>query len=784
MTCHAKSGPLEKIGTNINVTGIVQGVGFRPFIYTLAKKLSLNGRVRNTSAGVDIYLEGQKLAIDEFLSALKTSPPSLSKIENIVIKPCQLQDVSDFQIIPSEPVPDAFQPISPDVCICNDCLQELFDPNNRRYLYPFINCTNCGPRYTIIKDIPYDRPFTTMAGFAMCPACQKEYENPLDRRFHAQPIACADCGPQTWLEARINNSLAQKGAAIQLARQMLSAGKIVAIKGLGGFHLACDATNQTAVAELRQRKLRIDKPFALMLPDLSTVEKHCFIDDDSRILLSSHHRPVVILQRRPESEIARDVAPEQDTIGVMLPYTPLHYLLFANEATHSDKLTFEDLCLVMTSGNLSEEPIATDNNEARQRLSSLADAFLLHDRPIHIRCDDSVVRSIPSGSTYFIRRSRSYAPSPIHLPQKSPHLLATGGELKNTFCLARDNHAFLSHHIGDMENFETLQSYIDGIAHMERLFRIHPGLIACDLHPDYLSTRYAIERAQRDSLSLSYVQHHHAHIASCMVDNGLTGEEPVLGIAFDGTGYGHDGATWGGEFLVADYSGYTRSVHVKYFPLPGGDISIRKPARIALAYLWQAGVDWDNEFPCTQALCGDERTMLRSQLEHQINTPQTSSIGRLFDAVASIVGIRHQVNYEAQAAIELEAAVDPSVTDRYPFDIIYGDHQQPGLLDPTAMIVALSKDVLSNIPAATIAARFHNTLIEAILHIANKIRLQTSINTIVLSGGVWQNMTLLSRTFNLLKSEGFNVYTHRQVPTNDGGISIGQAVIAAYQSKM
>ena len=567
---------MKKNGISIHVTGIVQGVGFRPFVYNLAEKLLLSGWVRNTSAGVDIYLEGQSSAIGEFLSALKKSPPTLSKIDNIIAKPSQLQGVSNFQIIHSESVPDAFQPISPDVCICNACLRELFDPNDRRYLYPFINCTNCGPRFTIIKDIPYDRPLTTMAGFAMCPACREEYENPLDRRFHAQPIACSNCGPQVWLESSTYKPMARKESAFQLAREMLFAGKILAVKGLGGFHLACDATNRSAVVELRQRKLRIDKPFALMLPDLRTVEKHCFVDGYSRILLTSHQRPVVILQRRPESQIAREVAPEQDTIGVMLPYTPLHYLLFANETTRSDQLNFDELCLVMTSGNLSEEPIATDNEEARHRLPNLADAFLFHDRSIHIRCDDSVVRSMPTGEMYPIRRSRSYAPYPIRLPQKSPHLLATGGELKNTFCLARDYHAFLSHHIGDMENFETFQSYVDGIAHMERLFRVQPALITCDLHPDYLSTRYALEHAQRESLGLTYVQHHHAHIASCMIDNGLTGEEPVIGIAFDGTGYGQDGMTWGGEFLVADYSGYTRPFHIKYFPLPGGDMSIRE----------------------------------------------------------------------------------------------------------------------------------------------------------------------------------------------------------------
>ena len=769
-------------GVNLHITGIVQGVGFRPFVYNLAENLMLGGWVRNTSAGVDILLEGQLDAIEEFLSALKHTPPPISKIEKITIKPCQPQGLSGFQIIHSESTPDAFQPISPDVCICDDCLHEMFDQADRRYRYPFTNCTNCGPRFTIIKDIPYDRPFTTMAGFDLCPACQKEYLNPLDRRFHAQPIACPDCGPQVWIETNTANLLRKGEEAIQQARMLLFDGKILAIKGLGGFHLACDATNRSAVTELRQRKLRIDKPFALMLPDIKTVEKNCFVDENSRRLLISHQRPIVILARRPESNIVQEVAPGQQTIGIMLPYTPLHYLLFANMTTRSNTLEFDDLCLVMTSGNLSEEPIAIDNNEARQRLAALADFFLFHDRAIYIRCDDSVVRTTTSGESYPIRRSRSYTPFPVYLPHFSPPLLATGSELKNTFCLARNDYAFLSHHIGDMENYETFQSFVDGIDHMQRLFRIQPSLLACDLHPDYLSTHYALNRAEHDGIALDQVQHHHAHVAACMAENGLAGDESVLGIAFDGTGYGQDGLIWGGEFLIADYRSYSRPFHLMYFPLPGGDKGTRKPARITLAYLWQSGIEWDEELPSVQALCADELTILKSQLEHKINTPLTSSIGRLFDAIASLVGVRHQINYEAQAAIELEALVDLSETESYPFEMVPGNNTQPGILDPAPILEAACVDVLSHIPVHIIAARFHNTIAEMVAQTSRNVRSQTGINKVVLSGGVWQNMTLLAKSLDLLKKDQFIVYTHRQVPTNDGGIALGQAAIAAYRS--
>ncbi|MBU2611377.1 MAG: carbamoyltransferase HypF [Chloroflexi bacterium] len=794
----------ELRGASIHITGIVQGVGFRPFVYSLAKRFALTGWVRNTSAGVDIELDGTKSALDDFIHALKNELPPLARMDDLQTNWHDPNGFTTFEILHSEAVAGAFQPISPDVCICPDCLRELFDPKDRRYRYPFINCTNCGPRFTIITDIPYDRPNTTMAPFAMCPDCAAEYSDPLDRRFHAQPVACPKCGPGIWLE-RLNVQTFERSnvgdGAILEAQRLLAQGKIVAIKGLGGFHLACDATNSQAVTELRNRKLRVDKPFALMMPDLETVEKHCFVNEAERELLESRQRPIVLLNRRPESNIAVEVAPRQDTLGVMLPYTPLHYLLFAPAKEilpssfifHPSSFIFPPSSfilhpLVMTSGNLSEEPIATDNDEARHRLASLADAFLMHNRDIRTRCDDSVVRVLSdqlsvisdqslntdhwSLVTYPLRRSRGYAPDPLQLPFDAPPLLATGAELKNTFCLTRERYAFLSHHIGDMQNYETLRSFEDGVAHFERLFRIKPEAIAHDLHPDYLSTRYALQRAERDNLPAIGVQHHHAHVAACMAEHGLNGESPVIGVAFDGTGYGEDGAIWGGEFLVADYLGYQRPYHLAYFPLPGGDAAIRRPARTALALLWQLGLDWDERLAPAKDLCDEERMALRVQLERGLNAPLTSSMGRLFDAAAALAGVRQKVNYEAQAAIEFEALADPRETGEYPFAVDRSEVQ------PRPAIEALIADALGGTPVPVISARFHNGLAEMVRGVCCRIRSESKINMIALSGGVWQNRQLLKRTLERMQGEGFQVYIHRQVPPNDGGLALGQAAVA------
>ncbi|MBM3124961.1 MAG: carbamoyltransferase HypF [Chloroflexi bacterium] len=748
----------------VHISGIVQGVGFRPFVYGLADRLKLRGWVKNTSAGVEIEVDGERDVLDTFINLLREEAPPLSRIDDLTVSIRPVNRFTSFDIVHSEAVEGAFQPISPDVSICEDCLRELFDPDDRRYRYPFINCTNCGPRFTIIQDIPYDRPTPTMAPFDMCPACEREYTDPRDRRFHAQPVACPECGPQVWLESTDGSKEAVTGMnAIDRARELLRQGKILAVKGLGGFHLACDATNAMAVLELRNRTLRVDKPFALMMPDLETVKRHALLNRPEGELLLSPARPIVLLRRRSESGIAHEVAPKQDWIGVMLPYTPLHHLLL-------EKAERIPEVLVMTSGNLSEEPIATGNEEARLRLSKLADAFLMHDREIHIRCDDSVVRVFDK-QIYPIRRSRGYAPFPVKLPWNAPPLLAAGSELKNTFCITNQGYAFLSHHVGDMENYETLKSFEEGVAHFERLFRVRPQALACDLHPNYLATRFAQERSEREGIPLISVQHHHAHIAACMAEHRL--DEPVIGASFDGTGYGEDGAIWGGEFLVAGFKDCRRAAHLEYFPLPGGDAAIKRPARTALALLWSLGLDWEDTLPPVQEFCAEDRTILRTQLEKRINTPDTSSMGRLFDAAAALAGVRQKVNYEGQAAIEFEALVDPTEKGGYHFELDGSQIRMRGAVE------AMMQDVFAGIPSSRISARFHNGLAEMVRKITEKISAETGIRKVILSGGVWQNITLLGRTLSLLRDGGVQVYIHQEVPPNDGGLSLGQAVIAA-----
>lgn len=775
-------------GARIHIQGIVQGVGFRPFVYSLAKRLALTGWVRNTSAGVDIKVDGTAEVLQAFVQALRAEAPALARIDALQVEWGAPNGFKTFEIIHSQAVEAAFQPLSPDVSICEDCLRELFDPNDRRYRYPFINCTNCGPRFTIITDIPYDRPNTTMAPFEMCAACAEEYQNPLDRRFHAQPVACPRCGPQVWLEVGAAGEILARGdEAIQQGRHLLKEGRILAVKGLGGFHLACDATNRQAVQELRRRKLRVDKPFALMMADIATVEQHCWLSPAERALLEQRERPIVILRRKPESPVAPEIAPGQYTMGVMLPYTPLHYLLFADP--QQSGMAFDMPPLVMTSGNLSEEPICTDNDEARRRLADLADAFLMHERQIHTRCDDSVVRMFPAtlselthgrrSTRYPLRRSRGLAPDPILLPLEAPPLLAAGAELKNTFCVTRQRYAFLSHHIGDMENYETLRSFEEGIAHFERLFRIQPQATAYDLHPDYLATKYALERAEREGLPAIGVQHHHAHIAACMADNGLSGEKPVIGVAFDGTGYGDDGAIWGGEFLIADYQNYERVAHLAYIPLAGGDQATREPWRTALSWLSMAGLPWDDDLPPVRYASGlsAERGLqpleaLRWQIERRLNAPLTSSMGRLFDAVAALCGVRQVVNYEAQAAIELEALAEGREPAFYTFDV----HDE--LVDAKPVLQQVIEDLRAGAPVSVIAARFHGGVAQMTVEVCRRLRSESGINEVALSGGVWQNAFLLAQTVGLLQQDRFTIYLHRQTPPNDGGLSLGQAMVA------
>ncbi|MBN1956059.1 MAG: carbamoyltransferase HypF [Anaerolineae bacterium] len=742
----------------IHITGVVQGVGFRPFVYNLANRLDLSGWVLNSSAGVEIEAVGPVAALEAFVARLQSEAPPLARIERVEVRETRPPSPrpAGFVIRHSEARRGAFQPISPDISICDDCQRELFDPADRRCGYPFINCTNCGPRFTIIRDVPYDRPLTTMAPFPMCPDCQAEYDDPADRRFHAQPNACPVCGPHVWL-ASPESRVPDLGLGLQTLRELLADGAIAAIKGLGGFHLACDATNDAALARLRERKGRVDKPFALMSFDLAAVEAYCEVDEAERALLTARERPIVLLRARPGGPISPLVAPGNRCLGVMLPYTPLHYLLLAPPFLPA---------LVMTSGNYAEEPLAIDNDEALERLAGLADVFLLHDRDIHARCDDSVTR-VFAGAELPLRRSRGYAPYPVHLPFSLPQLLAVGGELKNTFCLTRDRYAFLSQHIGDMENYETLCFFEQMVEQLARIFRVAPEIIACDMHPGYLSTRYA----QGSTLSVVPVQHHHAHIAACMAEHGLSGERPVIGVAFDGTGYGTDGAIWGGEFLVADYAHFRRAAHLQYVPLPGGDAAIRRPYRIALAHLWAAGIDWQADLAPVAAAPPAELPVLARQLAQGLNTAPTSSVGRLFDAVSALAGVCQVASYEAQAAIELEVLAEEGERGAYPFAV--GE-----AIDPAPLIHAVVADRRQGVPPGVIAARFHNGLAAMVRDVAARLRQETGLDEVALSGGVFQNVALLAAVVPLLREAGFTVYTHRLVPPNDGGISLGQAVIA------
>ena len=785
-----KSGrQANMIAKHIFVTGIVQGVGFRPFVYGLATQLGLDGWVKNTSGGVEIVVQGFPEVVNKFLHRFPLEIPALAQIDRMETCDFAVEQFIGFQILESTAISGVFQPISADIAICPDCERELFDPQDRRYLYPFINCTNCGPRLTIIKDLPYDRPQTTMADFHMCRACRSEYEDPRDRRFHAQPVACPDCGPQVELRCPGSESIVSGLPAILEARRLLSEGKILAVKGLGGFHLACDASQDAAVKELRRRKGRVDKPFAMMAADMVLVESFCEMGDAERILLGGREKPIVLLRRRTGSPVVEQVAPGLDSWGVMLPYSPLHHLLL-NQSDPILRAEPTPEVLVMTSGNLSEEPIASDNREAMERLEHLADAFLLHNRDIHIRSDDSVLRvdryyrgrSGEKGEiarrysppAVYLRRSRGYAPYPVHLPFDTQPTLATGGELKNTFCLTREHYAFLSHHIGDMENVETYESFEQGVQHFSRLFRIQPEIIACDMHPNYFTTSYARSRAT--DAKLIAVQHHHAHITACMADNGLENHK-VIGLSFDGTGYGTDGKIWGGEFLVADYSGFERAAHLEYMPLPGGDAAIRSPWRIAFAYATSLGLKVD-DLPFLQNIDPEMVRIVRLQMEKGINTAQTSSMGRLFDAVASLAGVRNQATYEAQAAIELEVQSRPlmHLARAYPYEI---DTNGSGLLLRLEdLLSAALEDARSRESAGYIGACFHRAIADASVEICLMLARKRGLKEVVLSGGVWQNEILLGLVREGLEKQGFSVYCHGQTPTNDGGIALGQAAVA------
>ena len=782
----------------IAVTGVVQGVGFRPFVYNLALRLALRGWVLNHSGGVDIEIEGPADATARFIAALRAEAPPLAHITSLDARPIPANGYARFEIRHSERQEGHYQLISPDVATCPDCLRELFDPHDRRYRYPFINCTNCGPRFTIIDDIPYDRPNTTMRVFPLCDECRAEYENPADRRFHAQPNACPVCGPHVWLVAngewRISeppnhpttqppNHLTAE-SALSKAKTLLLAGKILAIKGLGGFHLACDATDAAAVRALRARKHRPHKPFAVIMATLDDVKEYCDVSPEAEALLASPQCPIVLLQRRAAVAgrrlIVDAVAPHRHTLGVMLPSTPLHHILLRDAGRP----------LVMTSGNVTEEPIAKDNDEALRRLAPLADAFLLHNRDIHARYDDSVVQIVnhessielpatsnqqPASSIQFLRRARGYAPLPIRLPLAMPQIFAAGPLLKNTFTLTRDTNAFVSQHIGDMENLETLAHYEAALATFKHLFRIEPEVVVCDAHPDYLTTRYAEQYAREHGLPAPLrVQHHRAHIAACLADNGRARDAgSVIGVAFDGTGYGDDGAIWGGEWFVGDYGGFERVAHLEYLPLPGGDAAIRHPWRLAVAYLHTLlGPD---EFP-SGIFCPADALAVRQQVARGLNTPQTSSMGRLFDAVSALLGVCQTTTYEAQAAIELEqVAVGHVGNAPYDFDVEGVDGLQ--VVRVAALFDALLADIERGTPVSEVALRFHATVARMIVAVCARIRAATGVATVALSGGVFQNRLLLQLAVPLLERGGFDVLLHRQVPCNDGGVSLGQAVL-------
>jgi hydrogenase maturation protein HypF len=765
----------------VAVRGIVQGVGFRPFIYALAQRHGLAGWVCNNAEGVQIEVEGAPEALDRFVQCIEAEPPPLAVVEAVSWRPCAVREEQEFRIEASRADSRRRTPISRDVATCVACLQELFDPSDRRYRYPFINCTNCGPRFTITYAVPYDRATTTMAGFPMCPACQREYNDPADRRFHAQPNACPVCGPQVRLLDRSGQAMPLRSKdAIQQTADLLRQGAIVAIKGLGGYHLACDPFDAQAVSQLRGRKVRQDKPFALMARDLEQARTLCRIGPEEEALLTSPARPIVLLERREEAGIAEEVAPRQQTLGIMLAYTPLHHLLLHDAGTP----------LVMTSGNRCDEPIAYRDEEVFPQLDGIADYFLVHDRPIYMRCDDSVTR-IVQGQTYPLRRSRGYAPAPLRVTTRFEQpTLACGAELKNSFCVAKEEHVFLSHHIGDLENYETLRSFREAVEHYCSLFDVQPKLIAYDLHPEYLSTKYAHE-LEEAGLAAIGVQHHHAHIASCLTDNARPDEEHVLGVALDGTGYGTDGTIWGGEFLEGSLqTGFVRRMHLETMPLPGGDAAIRQPWRIAVAQLIRLyGEEETLRLPLLVVQEAGERRVrqIARLLEHRLNTSLTSSAGRLFDAVAALVGVpgSRQTTYEGQAAVELELAASCPAKRGYPFRI------QPAgevwSVETCGIFVSVVEELMAGRSVGEIASRFHRTMAEIVVAGCERLR-ATSLATsrgsvqgngaVALSGGTFQNMRLLAQTEELLTQKDFEVYQHRRVPTNDGGICLGQAVLA------
>ena len=761
----------------ICIGGVVQGVGFRPFAFRLAQRFNIRGLIFNTSSGVVIEAEGDERNVQEFLQALQNEHPPLACIEEVLVLEMPWAGFEAFEIAQSTPGLGNFALVPADTAVCDECFREVMEPADRRYGYPFTNCTNCGPRYTIIRNVPYDRPDTTMAAFAMCAQCSAEYHDAANRRFHAQPNACPTCGPSLALVR--SNSPAEPQAfagrsdsrlVVRQVQRVLRSGGIVAIKGLGGFQLACDAENDRAVRELRRRKRRSDKPFALMARDIGVVTEFCRVTKPDRDLLLSPQRPIVILPRRKDSVISSAIAPGNNSLGIMLPYTPLHAMLFQNGrgADAEDP----DICrlLVMTSGNISDEPIVTSNEAAWQRLAGVADWFLFHNRDIHMRVDDSVARTF-DGAPRVLRRARGYVPQAIDLGFPVPELLACGAQMKNTFCLTKGHYAALSQHIGDLENYETLEFFHETLSNLKKLLRVEPRAMAHDLHPTYLSTRLAVE----SGLPAVAVQHHHAHIVSCMAENRLQGK--VIGVAFDGTGYGTDRQIWGGEFLLADRKTFERCAHLRYVPLAGGDAAVHQPWRSAYAWLRESfGTELPQHLHLLRDIPQRELKLVAGMVESGFNTVNTSSCGRLFDAVASLLGLRHTTTFEGQAAIELEMIAQEGVGDHYPFDIEYSEPLQ---IDLRPAIRRIVHDLNSGVARPVIAARFHNTIAAVIVEACERIRSSESLDRVCLSGGTFQNIYLLQHTMEDLRKCGFQVFLHSRVPPNDGGISLGQAVVAA-----
>ena len=754
----------QLIRRHYNVTGIVQGVGFRPFVYRLAHKLELSGWVRNSPAGVEIELQGVTRALESFEHSLSNNAPPLAVISSVSTEDIPASDEITFTILPSSGGEPDIQ-IAPDSALCSDCLRELFDLTDRRYRYPFITCTNCGPRYSIITGIPYDRPTTTMAVFPLCPDCQREYHNPLDRRFHAQPISCHACGPQASLASSSGDTVALRDEAVTQAVALLKSGGILAIKGIGGYHLAVDAFNGDAVQRLRERKKRDEKPFAVMAANLETARELALINDREERLLTSPEAPIVIVRKRPGTPLSPLLAPNNSWLGLMLPYAPLHHLLMRDN--------FQ--ALVMTSGNISDEPVAFEDGDALTRLAGIADYFLLHDRPIHIRSDDSVLR-VFQGKPLFYRRARGYAPRGLTLSFALPPLLATGAELKSAVCLADGNRAVLSQHIGDLQNRSTLDSFAHTVTHLSDILVIKPELVACDLHPDYLSSRFAEE----SGLPLIRVQHHHAHLASCMAEHGLDGE--AIGIIFDGTGYGPDGTIWGGEFLVGGYDSYRRAGHFRPVRLPGGDVAVREPWRMAMAYLYQAlgEAAFTVDHAVARALPEKEMMLFAQMLRRGINSPLTSSCGRLFDAVAALLNLHLTVSYDGQGAIGLEGLAESAEegnSKNYQYSILSRE-EAPLQLDFSPMFPEILADIAAGIKNDVIAHRFHSTVASATTDICLNIAASSGLERVILSGGVFQNRLLSEMVYTALSRKGLSVFTHRLVPPNDGGIALGQAAIA------